>query len=760
MFYGKLLSKMRENLRGSHTMRHHYARTTHSLCIVHYALCIVFAAFFATNASADGPNLVVNGDFEAKGYTENYKENCGSTYLIDWTCSQAGICTPKGTYLSTAIQAYDNSAWAFLKKASWFSQDIVADAGPYRLEYDFCGRPGFLSGADVTITFGDLVITNFTGDGGCANGSVVAHHVINFVVPESGTYTLKFAQSTTADKSPAFDNITLVQTIRQSLSIAASPKEIGSVTPAYGLVSTNANATFSCSAPATVVTPYASWALAGWKYYENGVLVNTGATTSTNITIQTDVHSILEWQWSPGANAPITVAADGSGQYETIADALAAFGNDDTEIVLLPGSYPVMQTVVLDKPMTFRSSTGDWRDVTVYRTGSTQFPVFRIDNAGVVLSGITITNGFSTASNQGGGVTTTAAATIRDCRIAKNTGICSTVNLVDGAKLLRCRVDENFHSASGHHVGVHMVGSALAEDCEVITNDSSARNSNSDASAFRIDGGTIRRCVVTNNFNSLGSYGHAGAIKTGGTCLIENCLVAGNTGSYGGNFPKNTSGVAAGIYVSKAGCVVRNCTIADNMGTGRGGIRVHGDGYLRLENSIVWGNVDIVYDTTTTAANTTKTMTDWNISNLSQRYATNVCSTIFFGEGSLATDPLFVDAKHGDYRLAANSPCRNAGYARPGDDAATDLAGNARVVGGAIDIGCFEGTSAEPSVTPPAIQQDVYLTAGGDIAEALSHCGEGSTLHVGPGDYSVSRTLVVTGGVHIVSTDGPETTSI
>ena len=736
----------------------HSARR-HSFCILHSAFCIAFAAL---SAKADGPNLIVNGDFEAKGYTDNYRENCGSAYLIGWDCSQAGICTPKGTYLATAIQAYDNSAWAFLKKASWFSQEIEAEAGPYRLEYDFCGRPGYLANADVTITFGDTVVTNFTGDGGSANGSVVAHHVIDFVVAESGTYTLKFAQSTTADRSPAFDNITLVQTVRQSLKIASVPKEIGTVTPAYGLVSTNANAVFYCSAPATVATPYASWVLAGWKYYENGVLVNTGTTTSTNITIQANVRSVLEWQWNPGANAPISVAADGSAQYETIADALAAFGSGDSEIVLLPGSYPVAQTVVLDKPMTFRSSTGDWRDVTVYRTGTANFPVFRIDDADVVLSGITITNGYSTADKQGGAIYTTAAATIRDCRITQNAGTCATINLADGAKLLHCRVDGNVSKGGSQHMGIYMTGATtLVEDCEVINNDAGSVNYSSAASAFRILGGTVRRCVVTNNFNSLGSYGHDGAIKTDGPCLIENCLIAGNTSGYGSGWETdNRFSSAAGIQVSAAGCIVRNCTVADNMGFGRGGIRVHSDGYLRLENSIVWGNVDIVYDTTTTAANTTKTMTDWNISNLSQRYATNVCSTIFFGEGSLATDPLFVDAEHGDYRLAANSPCRNAGYARPGDDVATDLAGNARVVGGAIDLGCFEGTSAEPSVTPSAIQQDVYLTAGGDIAEALSHCGEGSTLHVGPGDYPVAQTLVITGGVHIVATDGPATTSL
>ena len=738
-------------------------RIPHSaLCILHSALCIAFTALFAANAGADGPNLVVNGDFEAAGYTGNYKENCGSAYLIGWNCSNAGICTPQGTYLSTAIKAYDNTAWAFLKKASWFSQEIAVEAGPYRLEYDFCGRPGnFLNGTDVTITFGDTVVTNFTGDGGSNSGSIVAHHAIDFRVAQAGTYALKFAQATTADKSPAFDNITLVSTVPQTFTVSGSPHLIGAVTPAYGLASTNANEALVCSAPATVVTPYASWALAGWRYYEEGVLVNSGTTTSTNITVRADAHSMLEWLWTPAAGGPVTVATDGTGQYDSISEALAAFGEGDSEIVLLPGAYPVESTVVLDKPMTFRSSTGDWRDVTVYRKpGSANFPVFRIDSTGVVLSGIAITNGYSTTANQGGAVYTTAAATIQDCRIAKNTGSCATVNLVDGSILRRCRVDGNFTSAAYHHLGIYMAGaSTLVEDCEIINN-ATGTSYDSNATALRIAGGTVRRCVVTNNFNTLGCYGHAGAISTEGACLIENCLVAGNTGSYGANFPKGTYNVAAGIHVGKTGCVIRNCTIADNMGTGRGGIRTDSDGNLRLENSIVWGNVDIGNVHKTTGANASTPLSDSNISNLSPRYATNVCSTIFFGEGSLATDPIFVDALHGDYRLAANSPCRNAGYARPGDDAATDLAGNARVVGGAIDIGCFEGTAAEPSVTLPDIRQDVFLTAGGDILEALTHCGDGSTLHLGPGDYPVSRTLVVTGGVHIVSDAGPESTSI
>ncbi len=462
----------------------------------------------------------------------------------------------------------------------------------------------------------------------------------------------------------------------------------------------------------------------------------------------------------PPVSQAITLRPDGTGDYPSLSAALTALGAGGGEIVMEAGDYPVTATVVVGAPVTIRSASGDWRDVTVYRTGSTKFSVFRLNDAGATLSGITITNGYSSADKQGGAVYTTAAATIQNCRITANAGTCATVNLVNGAKLLRCRIDANISQGGSQHMGIYMEGaSALAEDCEVINNDGGSRNYDARASAFRIYGGTVRRCVVTNNFNSLGSYSHDGAIRTDGACLIENCLVAGNTSGYGASFESNAgSGAAAGIHVNAAGCVIRNCTIVDNSGVSFGGVRAGVSTHLRLENSIVWGNCQFINGDTTTAANNSTALADSNISNLPRAYATNVCSTLFFGEGSITNNPVFVDAAHGDYRLAANSPCRNAGYARPGDDAATDLAGNARVFGGAIDIGCYEGTAAEPSVALPDIRQDVFLTAGGDLAEALTQCGDGSTLHVGPGDYPVSKTLLIDKAVRIVSDEGPDRT--
>ena len=158
--------------------------------------------------SGVGSNLVLNGDFEAAGYTGNYIENCGSAYLINWLSNNAGICTPKGTYLSRSIAGTNSSAWAFLKGASSISQSIVVSKpGKYRLEFDFCGREFHITSANALVSFGEIAITNIVDDGGTANGSKVVHYSFDVPVVSSGEYLLKFEQTTSADRSPAFDNI-------------------------------------------------------------------------------------------------------------------------------------------------------------------------------------------------------------------------------------------------------------------------------------------------------------------------------------------------------------------------------------------------------------------------------------------------------------------------------------------------------------------------------------------------------------------------
>jgi hypothetical protein len=99
------------------------------------------------------------------------------------------------------------------------------------------------------------------------------------------------------------------------------------------------------------------------------------------------------------------------------------------------------------------------------------------------------------------------------------------------------------------------------------------------------------------------------------------------------------------------------------------------------------------------------------------------------GGGNQTAPPLFVDAENGDFREAPGSPTIDAGIA--GQIGPLDLAGNARVLGSAPDIGAFEFVPPAAAVPPPA------AVAAGKL-EALS---------LAPATFAAART-----GEAIVST--------
>ena len=124
--------------------------------------------------------------------------------------------------------------------------------------------------------------------------------------------------------------------------------------------------------------------------------------------------------------------------------------------------------------------------------------------------------------------------------------------------------------------------------------------------------------------------------------ILENCLVVGN-------------GTAAQGWLF-SDCSLYGCTVVGNREDSfwKGPLFTWG---CKAYNSIIYGN------------------------ELEEGYCTyETCRT---------EDPGFVDAAHGDYRLAMGSPCINAG-----DNAfvwtSSDLDGNPRIVRRTVDIGCYE----------------------------------------------------------------------
>ncbi len=363
----------------------------------------------------------------------------------------------------------------------------------------------------------------------------------------------------------------------------------------------------------------------------------------------------------------------------------------------------VHNRVVIDKPITVQSADGPEstridgldRDRCVYLAN------------GATLSGFTLTNGASVRYAEGnpydgggGGAYCESDTMATNCIFANNHanyrggGVYGGGTLVDCtlignrsdwlgggatyARLIRCLCRDNFAGMSGGGVdectlsnctvsdntgpyGGGAVNCTL-DDCLIQNNEASARGGG-------VLGGTLQRCVVRGN-------------RSGGAAeaVLNNCLVVGN-------YSVTPGGGALD-------CTLVNCTVVDNVATDGGG--VYGG---TASNCIVYGNA---------ASNAP------NHANAAFSFS---CTTPDpGGTGNVANDPRFADAGAGNYRLAADSPCRDAG-----DNGAvlgaTDLDGNQRIAFGAVDMGAYEHLAAAGIVL---IAQPGCTNVGAGAASGLT----------------------------------------
>ena len=159
---------------------------------------------------------------------------------------------------------------------------------------------------------------------------------------------------------------------------------------------------------------------------------------------------------------------------------------------------------------------------------------------------------------------------------------------------------------------------------------------------------------------------------------LDTCLLRVNEAAFGGG--------AANSHLY-------NCTVVENAAAEEGG-GLHGG---TAENCVVVFNA--------------QGMVEDNLHYDTQ--ASHTCSApLPPGPGNVDSDPLFADRESGDFRLATNSPCIDAGLARAWMDGAADLDDNPRAVGPAPDMGAFEHPFT-PSGLPAAWLLDHALPLDG-----------------------------------------------
>jgi len=173
---------------------------------------------------------------------------------------------------------------------------------------------------------------------------------------------------------------------------------------------------------------------------------------------------------------------------------------------------------------------------------------------------------------------------------------------------------------------------------------------------------------------------------------ISNCVLEQNQALWG-----------AGIYANMFSIPkTQNCTFVDNWAFHQGGgmYVTHGSAYV--QNCLFWGN-------STAGGNDPQI---YNGNNTPITFSD--VQGGFPGFGNIDTDPLFVDADNGDYRLTADSPCIDAGinFAVP-QDITTDLDGNPRF----LEIPETPDTGYG---TPPVVDMGAYESLGGGCLAVIS----------------------------------------
>jgi parallel beta-helix repeat protein len=147
-----------------------------------------------------------------------------------------------------------------------------------------------------------------------------------------------------------------------------------------------------------------------------------------------------------------------------------------------------------------------------------------------------------------------------------------------------------------------------------------------------------------------------------------------------------------------------NCTITGNAASASaGGLYFYDSSNLTLKNTILWADSAPHAQEVLLGKILSATSMKVSYSDIQNRAGSVVCEsdcTVTWGPGNLEVDPRFVEVGQlsanntrtgADCHLLEESPCIDAG--EPDYDAApgeTDIAGNPRVSGAAVDIGAYE----------------------------------------------------------------------
>jgi len=343
--------------------------------------------------------------------------------------------------------------------------------------------------------------------------------------------------------------------------------------------------------------------------------------------------------------ASIRDAIEAAISGDTILLSDGRFAGPDNRGVLVSGKDIVVESMNGPEACVIDCMVKD-RAFEVQGTGVSQATVFR---------GITFTRG---GAGSGGAMVVHdgAEATIEQCLFVGNGDLGPGFQISFGGAV--------FHSGSSAF--------PVVRDCLFFGNKGST------GGALWLGRVLVERCAFIDNAAAFGNGGALFATRA----RVRSCIFQGNQARWGGS-----------AFLSGGDGLVQNCTLVDNQAERQGGA-VYFEAPATIVSSILWGNE---------AGNAgMQAYQDCFFGCLPGEISFSVVEGGMAGvldesgqgpslPGLVVSDPLFVDAAAGDYRLSDLSPCVDAGD--PGFVPAvgeTDMEGDPRLIGTAVDIGADE----------------------------------------------------------------------
>lgn len=228
----------------------------------------------------------------------------------------------------------------------------------------------------------------------------------------------------------------------------------------------------------------------------------------------------------------------------------------------------------------------------------------------------------------------------------------------------------------------------------------------------------LSNAIISNNTGSL-SYGGAWH-NSGGRPVLNNVVMQGNMTDVGGAW-SNFSGIAT----------LNNVTIAGNFASNNAGACFVQRDTVNFNNAIIFNNaspgtpgVHVLPPSPITPS-----FASYRYSLVQQQAGGSNGNLNGIALDPLFTAPLpptFAPTAGGDYHIMSGSPCINVGNNALVPAGSTDLDGQARVLGTAVDMGAYEFMDVPLSIntkefSASASQCDVILSWKGENESGMSH---------------------------------------